>query len=67
MEWKLLASSSSVEGIQGCINKFFLSKNYLVDLETLKISNPELPDKNFDNFRVIKKRNRYRFEHLSSR
>ena len=67
MEWKLLASSSSVEGVQGCINKFFISENYLVDPESLKISNPELPDKNFDNFRVIKKRNRYRFEHLSSR
>lgn len=66
MEWELLASSPSVDGIQNCINKYFFSENYRVDPETLKISNPGFPDKNFDKFRVIKKWSRYRFEVLLS-
>ena len=61
---KLLASSGSVEGIQGLINRFWATNRYTVDPQTLEIGHPD-PDRAASvrrRYRVTLRKGRYRFE-----
>ena len=60
MKSKLLASSGSLEGINECINRYFYS-NIFIDIENGTVSNSRGI---IAGFRVIIKKNRYRFEEI---
>lgn len=56
---KLIASAGTIQDIETMINKYFYSSNYHVNGE--KIENSKT-GKTLENYRVIKKKNRFRFE-----
>lgn len=59
-EWQLLASSNTLEGIKGSINRFYCGEEKEVQGENVIGSKGIL-----EGVRVILKRGRYRFEMLS--
>lgn len=63
MEVKLLASSTTIEGIERMVNKYACSDSYIVHVDTLKIVNVKgfpVPK----HWRIVKKSKRYRFERV---
>lgn len=62
MQIKLLASSSSVEGIERLINLYLCTNVWRVDADTLEVRNSETGEIIPDHLQVTLKRGRFRFE-----
>lgn len=62
MQIKLLASSSSVEGIERLINLYLGTNVWRVDADTLEVRNSETGEIIPDHLQVTLKRGRFRFE-----
>lgn len=58
MNTQLLASSASLDGMTKLINEYWCGESYTINPETLTIEGLKHPE----DFRIIKKRKRYRFE-----
>lgn len=60
MKPKLLATGADLAGITKMINRFWCSKGYTVDPETLEIKNPSFPTPK--GYSVTRYKGGYRFE-----
>lgn len=58
----LLASAATLKDIERLINKYFYSDSYYLD-DSFNITH-KLSGEVLKNFRVVKRKNRYRFEGL---
>ena len=59
----LLASSPTLDGITGLLNRYYYSDQYSIDPETLKILHPTKDVNN--SIKIVKKKGRYRLESQS--
>lgn len=59
------ATTDSIRHIQGAVNNYFYSKNYIIDPETLLLINPSLPAeviaRKNEQFKIVLHKGRYKF------
>ena len=60
MKTRLIGSSSTKEGLEKIINEYLFSTNWIIK-ENLELYNKKT-EKTSSNYRIVQKKNRWRFE-----